>query len=113
MDFNDLIVRLINVIQKRRILFYLLFLSIFVGAVGGAYVKPARFESTATLMVTLDSNRVKTTASDQQQLSVSLQPEEIMAAQVEIMRAREVKGITGRFGFSCNWAVTPNSEPYM
>ena len=90
MDFNDLIVRLINVIQKRRILFYLLFLSIFVGAVGGAYVKPARFESTATLMVTLDSNRVKTTASDQQQLSVSLQPEEIMAAQVEIMQAREV-----------------------
>jgi uncharacterized protein involved in exopolysaccharide biosynthesis len=90
MDFNDLIVSFLNVIQKRRILFLLLFVAIFAGAVGGAYVKPARFESTATLLVTLQASRVKTTPSDQQENMVNLQPEEIMAAQVEIMTAREV-----------------------
>ncbi len=90
MDFNDLIVRFVNVIWSRRILFFILFVTIFVGAVGGAYVKPARFESTATLLVTLQASRVKTTASDQQENAVNLQPEEVMAAQVEIMTAREV-----------------------
>jgi len=90
LDFNDLIVRFVNVIWSRRILFFILFVTIFVGAVGGAYVKPARFESTATLLVTLQASRVKTTASDQQENAVNLQPEEVMAAQVEIMTAREV-----------------------
>lgn len=90
MDFNDLIVRFLSALRTRRILFFLLFFAIFAGAVGGAYVKPARFESTATLLVTLQASRVKTTASDQQQNYVSLQAEEIMAAQVEIMKAREV-----------------------
>lgn len=90
MDFNDLIVRFLRVLKARRILFFLLFAAIFAGAVGGAYVKPARFESKATMMVTLQASRVKTTSSDQSQNVVNLQAEEIMAAQVEIMQAREV-----------------------
>lgn len=90
MDFNDLIVRFLNVLRDRRTLFLILFAAIFMGAIGGAYVKPPRFESTATMLVTLQASRVKTTASDQQENAVSLQPEEVMAAQVEIMKAREV-----------------------
>lgn len=90
MDFNDLIVRLMSAIRRRRMIFLLLFVAIFAGAVGGAYIKPARFESTATLLITLQSSRVKTTPFDRDEASANLQPEEIMAAQVEIMQAREV-----------------------
>lgn len=90
MNFNELLVQFFSVLQRRKVLFLVLFFATFFGAVGGAYVKPAWFESTATLMVTLHSSRVSTTPSDQQQMAASLQPEEIMAAQVEIMVAREV-----------------------
>ncbi len=90
MDFNELIVRFFSALRRRKTLFFIMFAAIFIGAVGGAYVKPAKFESTATLMVTLQSSRISTSPSDQQQSAASLQPEEIMAAQVEIMKAREV-----------------------
>ncbi len=90
MDFNDLIVRLLGVLRQRWVLFFLMFIAIFAGAVGGAYVVPARFESQATLLITLHAPRVNSTQADQQQVRANLQPEEIMAAQVEIMQAREV-----------------------
>lgn len=90
MDFNDLVVRLLSAIRRRRVLFFFLFICIFAGAVGGAYVKPAKFESTAKLLVSFQSSRIKTTPADQQQSTVNLAAEELMAAQVEIMRAREV-----------------------
>ena len=90
MDFNDLVVRFLASLRRGRVLFILMFLAIFMGAVGGAYIKPARFESTATMMVAMQASRVKTTPNDQQQATVPVQAEEIMAAQVEIMQARDV-----------------------
>lgn len=90
MDFNDLVVRFLASLARRRALFILMFIAIFMGAVGGAYIKPSRYESMATMMVNMQASRVKTTAADQQQATVPVQAEEIMAAQVEIMQAREV-----------------------
>lgn len=90
MNFNELLVQFFGALHRRKVLFFILFFATFFGAVGGAYVKPAWFESTATMMVTLQSSRVSTTPSEQQQSAANLQPEEIMAAQVEIMVAREV-----------------------
>lgn len=89
MDFNELIVRFFGVIGRRKFLCSLLFAAIFIGAVAGAYIKPQQFQSEAKLMVTLQAPRIDSSNSEERQVTALIEPEEIMAAQVEIMTTRE------------------------
>jgi len=88
MDFNELIVRFFEVLSRRKALFFVLFFVIFCGALAGAYVKPQKFESQAKLLVTLQAPRVNSSNSEVSQISAVVQPEEIMAEQVELMQTR-------------------------
>lgn len=90
MDFNELTVRFAATIARRKVLFFLIFLVVLLGAIGGAYVKPQRFESHAKLFVTLQMPRINSTHSEERQVAATLQPEEVMASQVEIMQTREI-----------------------
>jgi uncharacterized protein involved in exopolysaccharide biosynthesis len=90
MDFNELLIRFAITVRQRKILFFTLFAVIFTAAVGGAYVKPQRFQSKAVLLVTLQSARINSSRSEEQRIVASVQPAEVMAAQVEIMKTREL-----------------------
>ncbi|WP_322867274.1 hypothetical protein U5922_014480 [Aquicoccus sp. G2-2] len=90
MDFNELIVRFTEAISRRRRLFVLAFLIVFMGTVVGAYLKPQKFESNAKLLITLQLPRVNSTLTEQRQIIANLAPEEVMASNVEVMQTREM-----------------------
>ncbi|WP_166434018.1 hypothetical protein [Roseovarius spongiae] len=90
MDFNELIVRFASTIARRKALFFLIFIVVFLGAVGGAYVKPQKFESNAKLFITLQTPRINSTHSEERQVAAILQPEEVLSSQVEFMQTREI-----------------------
>ena len=89
MDFNLLLVNVFQKLAARKFFFWGLFFVILMGAIAGAYVKPQRFESSTTILVTLQSSRLNTSHSEQQQLSVTLQAEELIASQIELMQTRD------------------------
>lgn len=88
MDFNEFIVQFATTVKKRKKLFTTLFTVILICAIAGAYVKPQKFQSKAVLQVTLQSARINSSQSEEQRVLASIQPEEVMAAQVEIMKTR-------------------------
>ncbi len=90
MDFNELIVRFMSAIARRKMLFFLIFLVAFTGVMLGVYAKPRKYQSMAKIMVTLQAPRVNTSRSEELQIMALRQPDEVLAAQAEIFQTREL-----------------------
>ena len=90
MDFNELIVRFMSAIARRRLLFFLVCIVVLAGVVLGVYARPQKYQSMAKIMVTLQAPQVNTSRSEELRIMALRQPEEVLAAQAEIFQTREL-----------------------
>ncbi|WP_169544011.1 GumC family protein [Sneathiella aquimaris] len=90
MDFNELLIQLGETISRRRRLFLVFFIVCFLAAIVGAYLKPQKFESQATIYVTLASPRLDTSQSEEKNNLAIIQPSEFVASQVELMQTKSL-----------------------
>lgn len=88
MNFDQFVLRLLGVMQRRAWLMLCVFFFGVVGVVAGAYLAPRSYESSAKLLVTLETRRLSSTLSEVRDVKADLQPDEVLAAQVELIRTR-------------------------
>lgn len=88
MNFDEFVLRLLDILSRRRLVAALVFSCALIGVVLGAYALPRSYESSAKLLVTLETRRLASTNSEVRDVKASLQPDEVLAAQVELIRTR-------------------------
>lgn len=88
--FESFVKLLLSLVARRRRLLLVVFLLAASGAVLGAYVKRPSFESSASVLVTLDTPSVSSSGSEVRRVVAQLEADDVIASQVELIKTRQL-----------------------
>jgi uncharacterized protein involved in exopolysaccharide biosynthesis len=89
-SFDTFIQALLSTLKRRRRLLLRIFLICMLGALAGAYVKRPYFESSASILVMLDTPSVSSSGSEVRRVVAQLEPDDVVASQVELIKTRQL-----------------------
>ncbi len=89
-NFDSFVKLFVNLLKRRRRLFWTVFALAMIGVIAGAYVKRPYYESSASILVTLDTPSVSSSGSEVRRVVASLEADEVIASQVELIKTRQL-----------------------
>jgi polysaccharide biosynthesis transport protein len=88
--FDTFIQAFVSMLKRRRRLLLRIFLISMLGALIGAYVKRPYFESSASILIMLDTPSVSSSRSEVRRVVAQLEPDDVVASQVELIKTRQL-----------------------